>query len=133
MYSDGIDPIQLMPPEMVKDQAAVEETKASTEEEVRPLTRPVEQEQQQQKVEESEESIPLTREDIEEILHVLNESAKLFDISLRFSLEEELKRVIVTVFDKTSEEVIRQVPPEEVVQLAKRLTEMVGVLFNETA
>lgn len=80
-----------------------------------------------------EESDNFIKERIEEITHVLNESARLYDISLRFRIEDEINRIIVTVFDKATEEVIRQVPPEEMVQIAKRMDEFVGLLFNEMA
>ena len=126
MTSNGINPIQLLPHELAKDLEAAE---SSPEAAVRPEARPVEQ----QVVVADEEGVNLTREDIEELTRVLNESAKLFDISLRFRVEEDINRIIVTVFDKGNDEVIRQIPPEEVVQMAKRLTEMVGVLFNGTA
>jgi len=129
MSTDGINPIQLLPPEVSAEMESAESTQQEGKVE-RPYTWPP-VEQEQQIVQEEVES--LSKEDIEKITNVLNESAKLFDISLRFSVESDINRIIVTVFDKTNDEVIRQVPPEEVVRLAKKLSEMVGVLFNKTA
>ena len=70
---------------------------------------------------------------VENITKVLNESARLFNISLQFRIDEDIDRVIVSVFDKDTEKVIRQVPPEEVVELSKSLDRMAGLLFNKTA
>lgn len=42
---------------------------------------------------------------------------------LSFALEDELNRTIVTVTDTNTEEVIRQIPSEEFVKLAKRISE----------
>lgn len=75
----------------------------------------------------------VSREDVEEVAKFLNESTNLFNLSISFQVNEDIDRVVVSVVDKDTEELIRQIPSEEVVQLAKRLNEMVGVLFNETA
>jgi flagellar protein FlaG len=128
MSTEGVGPILLQPLPIVRD-TDVAQTQAQPEGEVRPEARPVEQ--KQEVVE--EEAPNLTKENIEKIVELLNESARLFNISLQFRLEEDINRIVVTVFDKAEEKVIRQIPPEEVVNLAKRLYEMVGLIFNETA
>jgi flagellar protein FlaG len=75
----------------------------------------------------------LSKEDLEEVARFLNESTDLFNVSLSFQINEDIDRVIVSVTDKTTDEVIRQIPPDEIIRLAERLHEMVGVLFNQTA
>lgn len=52
---------------------------------------------------------------------------------LQFDVDEHSGRTIVTVRDSATEEVIRQIPPEEVMQIAARLEEVSGVLFRERA
>lgn len=52
---------------------------------------------------------------------------------LQFEVDEATGRTIVTVRDAETEEVIRQIPPEEVLQIAARLEEVSGVLFRERA
>lgn len=81
--------------------------------------------------EEKQQTLP--REEIEQVAEFLSESARLFNVGLKFNINEDTDRVIVSVVNKDTEEVIRQIPPEEVVDLAKRLNEMAGVLFNQTA
>jgi flagellar protein FlaG len=73
------------------------------------------------------------REQIEEIAEFLNDSASLFNVSLQFKISDDINRIIVSVVNSDTEEVIRQIPADEVIELAKRLNKMVGVLFNETA
>ena len=75
----------------------------------------------------------LSEEDVKEVAKFLNESTELFNITIGFKVNEDINRIVVSIVDKTTDEVIRQIPPEEVVKLAERLHEMVGVLFNETA
>jgi flagellar protein FlaG len=82
-----------------------------------------------------EVSEPIEEKEVKEVVDFLNNSSSLFNLSLSFkvSFNEEIDRVIVSVYDKETDEVVKQIPSEEVVALAERLNEMVGVFFNETA
>lgn len=82
---------------------------------------------------EKQDPTQLATQQVEDITKVLNENARLFNISLQFRVDEDIDRIVVSVFDKETEEVIRQVPPEALLQLSKSLDQMVGLLFNETA
>ncbi|MCW8878763.1 MAG: flagellar protein FlaG [Kangiellaceae bacterium] len=60
------------------------------------------------------------------------------DRSLQFKVDEELGVTIVRVIDKQTDELIRQFPPEELINLSKRLKELndegkasSGVLLKE--
>lgn len=53
--------------------------------------------------------------------------------SLQFSVDENSGRTIITVIDKETEEVIRQIPPEEVVALAQRVDRGGGMLIDAEA
>ena len=43
------------------------------------------------------------------------------------------KEVIVKVIDKTTDKVIKVLPPEELQRLHRKLKETIGFLFNEQA
>lgn len=49
---------------------------------------------------------------------------------LRFSVDSESGVVVIQVVDKATEEVVRSIPPEEMITLKKRMTEMRGILFD---
>lgn len=85
----------------------------------------------QEKPKEKEEE--LKREDVDEVLKFLNESSALFNLSLRFQVHDQTSKIVVSVTNADTEEVIRQIPTQEVLDLAERLNDLVGVLFNETA
>lgn len=80
-----------------------------------------------------EEEKELEREDVDKVLEFLNDSSTLFNLSLRFKIHDESSKIVVSVTNADTDEVIRQIPTQEVLDLAERLNEMVGVLFNETA
>jgi flagellar protein FlaG len=62
--------------------------------------------------------------DAEEATRQLNEIAKLANPRLTFTIDRDLDAVIITVIDKNTDEVIRQIPPEEVLSRMKRRKEL---------
>ncbi|WP_198947804.1 flagellar protein FlaG [Magnetofaba australis] len=52
---------------------------------------------------------------------------------LQFSIEEETEDVVVRVVDRETDEVIRQIPSEEMVNFAKRMQDWDGLLFDAQA
>ena len=82
---------------------------------------------------EDEASTQLSREQVEKLAETLSENANLSKIALQFRVDEDVDRIVVSVFDQNTEEIIRQVPPEEALNLARSLDQMVGLLFDKTA
>ena len=62
---------------------------------------------------------------------ILNEALAKDPIALRFSIDETLKRPIVTVVSEQTGEVVRQLPQEEVLRAVKNIDRMRGILFEE--
>ena len=58
---------------------------------------------------------------VEKAVEQLNEYAQSFQRDLRFSMDEDLGRTIVRVVDRTTQEVIRQIPNETALRLARNL------------
>lgn len=54
-------------------------------------------------------------------------------VDLQFSIHEASGEVMVTVMDGYTGEVIREVPPSEILDLAAKLEEMVGLMFDQKA
>lgn len=50
---------------------------------------------------------------------------------VRFTLDSDLGSVVVKVVDPNTDEIIRQIPPEEILSLRKRLAEMRGILIDK--
>lgn len=53
------------------------------------------------------------------------------NVKLRFSVHEASDRIMVTVIDESTGEVIREIPSSEVLNLSARLEEMVGLIFDQ--
>lgn len=56
---------------------------------------------------------------------------QIFNYNIRFSLDRESKRVVVKIVDPGTEEVVRQIPPEEMLQIMKRIDQMLGLILDE--
>jgi uncharacterized FlaG/YvyC family protein len=55
----------------------------------------------------------------------------IHNVDLQFTVHEASGRVMVTVKDATTGKVIREVPPSDILNLASKLDEMIGLIFDE--
>lgn len=62
-------------------------------------------------------------ESLESAVSNINDYVQNLQRSLQFTVDEATGKDIVTVLDKETEEVIRQFPSEEVLEIARRLSE----------
>lgn len=75
-----------------------------------------------------------TSAQLERAVHDANESMALRSVDVRFEIDKDIDKVIVKVVDKSSGEVIRQIPSEEVVRIAKVLEgKLPGLLVSHGA
>ena len=76
---------------------------------------------------------PMARAQLEQTVADLNEAAQSHRRSLRFSVDDDSGRTVIRVVDPETDEVIRQIPPEEVLNLAKHLGSSAGALLRAEA
>jgi flagellar protein FlaG len=69
------------------------------------------------------------KEALEDIESNIGQSAT----SLRFSVDKSTGKTIVSVVDAETMEVVRQIPAEEIMKMARTLDRMQGLLFNGKA
>jgi flagellar protein FlaG len=53
--------------------------------------------------------------------------------TIQFSIDQESERIIVKVVDTTTQEVLRQIPNEEVLAITKTLDKLQGLVIRQTA
>lgn len=63
----------------------------------------------------------------------LNETASLFDTQLQFTIDPATGRRVVKVMDRATNEVIRQIPAEDVLRLSQAIEDFKGLLVREQA
>jgi len=74
-----------------------------------------------------------SQKELQQAVSELQRKAQSFSPNLRFSVDRDTGRTVVRVTDANTQELIRQIPAEEVLQLAKELDRMQGLLFNNEA
>ena len=62
-----------------------------------------------------------------------NKVAKAFDRSLKFEYRKEADIYQVSVIDTAKDEVVRKIPPDEVVRFMERIGEIFGALLDVNA
>ena len=72
-----------------------------------------------------------SKEEVEQYLNKLFKSNLLFNRKLKLSVNRELNQVIVKVIDRSTDEVVREIPPEEIQRLEAKLKEAIGLLIDE--
>lgn len=74
----------------------------------------------------NESKIKMLREAVDGI----NESLKTTHTSVRMKYYEEVKRVSIKIIDDTTEEVIKEIPPEETLEMYQKILEQAGVIVD---
>ncbi len=68
-----------------------------------------------------------------DVVNDVNEFIKPINNSLQFSIDDESGTTVVKVIDRETEEVIKQIPSEEMLALAKAIGQLKGLLVKQQA
>ncbi|MFZ3285914.1 MAG: flagellar protein FlaG [Telluria sp.] len=74
-----------------------------------------------------------SEEQVAQALKSINNVLQLRSPDLEFSVDSESERTIVKVVDKKTQEVIRQMPSQEALDIAKALDKLQSLLIRDTA
>jgi flagellar protein FlaG len=74
----------------------------------------------------------LEREQLEKVAQQLQDFMGEMNRSLQFQVDEDSGRDVIKILDKTSGDVIKQYPSEEVLSLVSKLSESAGILIDQT-
>jgi flagellar protein FlaG len=55
----------------------------------------------------------------------------IHNVNLTFTVHEASGEIMITVRDESTGELIREIPPSEVLNLAAKLDEMIGLVFDQ--
>ena len=77
-------------------------------------------------------SASMNAQQTEAVVKSLESYMNALQTSLGFEVNADTDRVVVTITNRETKEVIRQIPPEELVSLQERMKELTGIIFSET-
>ena len=83
-----------------------------------------------QKLPSHEEKTAVNLSEVEAAVETLNLQSVLGERALRFEIEDGTEKIIVSVIDEETGEVIRQIPPEASIKLASQNQGPSGILTN---
>ena len=69
--------------------------------------------------------------DIAQAVENMRSAGDLFNKRLDFRVDEATNRIVVKVIDTRTDKVIKEIPPEQLLHLAAKIQEMVGLLVDE--
>jgi len=70
-------------------------------------------------------------EDVKESVKDINDIIEKVKEDLSFEVHDETDRMMVKVIDRKTKEVIKELPPEEMLDLSARIHKIVGLLIDE--
>jgi len=73
-----------------------------------------------------------TKEGVESVARVIEDYANdVHNVGLKFQVHEDTGQFVIRVIDVKTNEVVREVPPENLLDLAAKMEEMMGMLYDE--
>lgn len=70
---------------------------------------------------------------VEQAVEAVQKAVEPVARDLQFSIDKETGKTIISVVDAVTKEVIRQIPGEEILAIARAIDRMQGLLFNQKA
>lgn len=98
---------------------------------LKPFMTPLTQATQEEEVKAKKKLTPDLAEKLEDKVDQLNKTVEVFDKRIHFQIHEATNRIMVQIIETTSEEVIKEIPPEKILDLVARIEEMIGLLVDE--
>jgi flagellar protein FlaG len=86
-----------------------------------------------QAVQEKPEQKKVSMEEIQKAVDDVNQNLSGMHTELSFSVDKESGKMVLRIVDSETKEVIRQIPHEDALRLASRITTLLGLFVDENA
>ena len=74
-----------------------------------------------------------TREDVRRMSRVLNKIVESLNWNIKVRIDETSDRIVTQIVDPETDEIIKQIPPQELLDIMSRVKELVGLLLDREA
>jgi len=75
----------------------------------------------------------IDRRMIEEATKKVQQTVSMFNSALQFQIDQDTEKLVIKIIDTNTQEVIKQIPPQEILEIAKALDKLQGLLVREKA
>lgn len=76
---------------------------------------------------------PPSGDDVKTSVKALNELTRSMNSSLSFTIDKDTGQTVVKVIDSSTDEVIKQIPSEEILAISKAIDQLKGVFIKQKA
>lgn len=92
----------------------------------------VQQDQQNnQQIKNQNDLQQIPQEVLKQAVNEMNKKLEMLNSQLKVEIDDDTGIKVIKIVDQQTKEVIRQIPPEVMLRIAKYLDEVAGLLFNE--
>ncbi len=85
----------------------------------------------ERKVHETVQEAELSREELQRILQEIRRKLDYMNKYLKIDIDDQLEIPVVKIFERDTNRLIRQIPPDYLLELMKRIDQMLGILLSE--
>ncbi len=108
-------------------QVSQQKTLESIRKEIEDQTKKIAEEKQVQ----NQDQNKIDNEQLQKIIQEIQRKFDYFNRYLKITIDDELEIPVVKILEKDTNRLIRQIPPDYLLELMKKIDEMLGVLMNE--
>ena len=108
-------------------QVSQQKTLESIRKEIENQTKKITEEKQAQ----NQDQNKIDNEQLQKIIQEIQRKFDYFNRYLKITIDDQLEIPVVKILEKDTNRLIRQIPPDYLLELMKKIDEMLGVLMNE--
>lgn len=79
----------------------------------------------------SNENINNMERDLIQAIESANKKLEAKNTELKFSIHEQTKAIMVKIINKDTDEVVKEIPPEKILDMVGKFMEMAGILVDK--
>ncbi|MBW7657089.1 flagellar protein FlaG [Hydrogenophilus thermoluteolus] len=76
---------------------------------------------------------PLDERTVEDAVRKVQKTVSALNSALQFQIDKDTEKLVIKIVDTNTKEVIKQIPPQEILEIAKALDKLQGLLVREKA
>ncbi|GEM_PF-3372848 len=83
----------------------------------------------QQKLPEDPEKVKAL---VEDVVDNFEKFVKNIQVDLRYEVDDKTNDIIIRIFEKDTDKLIKQIPAEAILKLKQRINDLLGIIYDET-
>ncbi len=73
----------------------------------------------------------LSQEEVIDVIEKANKDFIVYDRKFEFSIHEKTKQIMLKVIDANTDEIIRELPPEKILDMVAAMWEVAGIIIDK--